>query len=183
MKIDNEVWKDIEGYEGLYQVSNLGRVKSLKRRAKTKHGFRSVSERILSIHLYGRYLVVGLCKNNKVKTFKVHSLVAMAFLGHVPCGMELVVDHIDENVLNNKLNNLQVITVLENTRRSMKKLYSDTPYITYNKRYKKWLFAIRIKGGGVYVKQFKTEEDAVVALEEVQEKIKKGLFTYKKKKR
>ena len=73
-----EIWKPVEGYEGLYQISNLGRVKSLKRR--TKSGFYN---RIMMLkpseHTDG-YLQVVLYKNGQRKTYKVHRLVANAFL-------------------------------------------------------------------------------------------------------
>ncbi len=77
-----EKWKDIEGYEGLYEVSNLGRVRSLPK--KTRSGVRILTPGIT----YSGYLYVVLCKNGKTKTFSVHRLVAKAFLpnpDNLPC--------------------------------------------------------------------------------------------------
>ena len=91
-----EIWKEIKGYEG-YEVSNLGRVKSLKRK---KEIF------FLFVRDGGGYLQVVLCKNTKTKTKKVHKLVAIMFLNHKPSGYKLVVDHIDNNKLNNKTINI-----------------------------------------------------------------------------
>lgn len=73
-----EIWKDIEGYEGLYQVSNLGRVKSLKRESKNN---KNVTDRILKYKLdtYG-YPTVILYKEAKAKTVKIHRLVASIFI-------------------------------------------------------------------------------------------------------
>lgn len=79
--IFTEEWKDIEGYEGLYQVSNLGRVKSLARYVKHyKGGLLLLRERILTTIAVRDYLNVNLYKEGKIKMFKVHRLVAQAFI-------------------------------------------------------------------------------------------------------
>ncbi len=88
-----EIWKDIEGFEGRYQVSNLGRVKSLN--YHHEHRIAILKNRL---NRSGYYEVV-LCKNNTMKSFKVHRLVAIAFIPNphnLPC-----VNHKDENKLNN----------------------------------------------------------------------------------
>lgn len=97
----NEIWKDIKGYEGLYQVSNYGRVKSLpKILPHNKGGVRITKEKLLLIHKTNRgYLQVGLRVNGYEKLFSVHRLVAQAFIPNphnYPC-----VNHKDENKLNN----------------------------------------------------------------------------------
>lgn len=78
-----EIWKDVVGYEGLYQVSNLGRVKRVESRVRSclKHlgGFKTVKEKIKTANVINKYYSVRLCKDNKPKTWKVHRLVAMAF--------------------------------------------------------------------------------------------------------
>lgn len=102
-----EVWKDIEGYEGLYQVSNKGRVKSLNYN-KTK------KEKILKpIINSNRYLQVKLCKNKTIKRFSVHRLVAMSFIpnpNNYPC-----VNHKDECGTNDVVTNLEWCTHKYNT--------------------------------------------------------------------
>ena len=76
--MDNEIWKDIPGYEGLYQISNLGRIKSLPRERNNQY---SNKELILKQTDDGRgYLQVILNNNGKRKGFKVHKLVAQIFL-------------------------------------------------------------------------------------------------------
>ena len=110
-----EIWKDIPNYEGYYQVSNLGRVKSLKRYVKFMHCNKLINERILKGGIGSRgYLVVILSKDKKPKTFEVHKLVAIAFLGHKPCGYKRVVNHIDNNPVNNKASNLEIVSQREN---------------------------------------------------------------------
>ena len=105
-----EVWKDYKDYEGLYQASNLGRMRSLDRWVKSKSGsVRLCKGKILKLctDKYG-YLNVGLWKNNKVKTYLVHRIIAETFLpntDNLPC-----VNHKDENPLNNVASNLEWCT-------------------------------------------------------------------------
>ena len=103
-----EVWKDIEGYEGLYQVSNLGNVKSLV----DSNGV--AREKILKpIIASNWYLKVDLCKNKTKKRFLVHRLVAKAFIentNNYPC-----VNHKDESRINNVVENLEWCTYKYNS--------------------------------------------------------------------
>lgn len=90
----DEIWKDIEGYEGLYQVSNFGRVKSLERYRKGKRGALTFCRERILIDRVGKngYAQICLCKNNIKKLLLVHRLVAKA---HVPNDSSLpCVDHI-----------------------------------------------------------------------------------------
>ena len=97
-----EEWRDIIGYEGLYQVSNLGRIKSLNYRGTGKEG-------ILSPILNKKgYLVIGLCKNNKQNKKRVNRLVAQAFIPNPENLPE--VNHKDENRINNCVDNLEWCT-------------------------------------------------------------------------
>ena len=97
-----EAWKDIEGYEGLYQISNLGNVKSLNYN-KTK------KEKILKPFINSDgYLLVKLCKNKTIKCLSVHSLVAKSFIenpNNYPC-----INHKDECKTNNVVSNLEWCT-------------------------------------------------------------------------
>lgn len=102
-----EIWKDIEDYKGKYQVSNLGRVKSLK----DNHGGYREKIMILSKEKKG-YLVVGLCKNNYQKRYKVHRLVALAFRDNIDHKEQ--VNHIDGDKTNNMVSNLEWVTCEEN---------------------------------------------------------------------
>lgn len=114
----SEVWKPVVGFEGLYEVSNLGRVKSVGRTvwAKTKLGDplpRFQPERIIAQqpHRNG-YLLVHLWKDGKRKADTVHNLVAAAFLGPRPAGMQAA--HDDGNPRNCRVENLAYKTVLAN---------------------------------------------------------------------
>ena len=102
-----EIWKDYKDYEGLYQASNLGRLRSLDRWVKSKSGsVRFCKGKILKLctDKYG-YLKVGLWKNNKVKTYYVHHLVAEVFLPNPNNYKE--VNHKDEDKTNNSVENLE----------------------------------------------------------------------------
>ena len=96
--MEQEIWKPITGYEGLYSVSNLGRVKSLSYKC-------TGVEKILKPGKYGGYLRVGLCKNGKCKFFLVHRLVAIAFIPN-PMGLPEV-NHLNEDKTLNVVSNLE----------------------------------------------------------------------------
>ena len=113
--IMEEIWRDIEGYEKLYQVSNLGRVRSLDRVITTKYGVvYPYKGRILKMKKNNSgYSVVSLSKDGKVKDFLIHRLVAKAFIPLEDYnGME--VNHINFDRNDNNVNNLEWITRKEN---------------------------------------------------------------------
>lgn len=120
MMSEEEIWKDVKGYEGLYQVSNLGKVKSLSRKIKEKNNrLRMINEKILkqAIDKNG-YCKVTLSKNKERLIFSVHRLVATMFIpnkNNYPC-----VNHIDSNRQNNNVSNLEWCTHKENTQWAIK---------------------------------------------------------------
>ena len=114
-----EIWKDIPEFEGKYQASNLGRIKSLERYVETYNGKnhckKHIKEKILSsCKRKNGYLAVGLSKNGKTKTFLIHILVMRTFNGY----SNLEIDHRDCNKQNNCLSNLEYVTQQENTIRA-----------------------------------------------------------------
>lgn len=118
-----EEWRNVKGYEGLYQVSNLGNVKSLDRLVcqRTKGGVtqcRLMRGRILKVG-YDKdgYCQVALSKKGKVSQHKIHRLVASAFLDNPNDYPEI--NHIDSNPKNNKLSNLEYCNRVQNIRHSL----------------------------------------------------------------
>lgn len=97
---NSEIWKDIPGYEGLYKISNFGRVKSKKT--------------ILKPRIRNKYLAVNLCKDAVIKTENIHRLVAKNFIENT--NNKPQVDHIDGNKLNNNYLNLRWATAYENSQ-------------------------------------------------------------------
>jgi hypothetical protein len=105
-----EIWKDIKGYEGLYQVSNLGNVRSLDR--LDGRGWK-IRGRMLTPMKYKKgYLYVGLCKNNIRKCYKIHRLVAQTFIPNPDNKPEI--DHINCCKTDNRVINLRFVTAKEN---------------------------------------------------------------------
>ena len=173
-----EIYKDIRGFEGRYQVSNLGNVKSLERKIWSHlNGGTDVvfKEKILKPSINpGGYKIIGLSKNNKSKSFSIHRLVAVAFLNFIPDGYMLHVDHIDGDTLNNRCDNLQELTASHHRYKTMadkpkkikpkKKYTSKYKGVSWYERSKKWKAEIYIKEKGIkkHIGYFKTEIDAYI---------------------
>lgn len=126
-------WKDIPGYKGYYQVSDLGQVKSLAREIKHSDGKKIYTkEKILKPRLEGgknkiNYHCVILCKNKIRKSMKIHRLVAMLFCENDDPEINIVVNHIDNNPFNNVYTNLQWTTVIKNNEHRHKQGRSRGP--------------------------------------------------------
>lgn len=159
--METEIWKDIEGYEGMYQVSNFGNVKSLGRVVlkNGKYPFLTKEKLLKQIINQKGYYQVFPYKNGKGKTLFVHQLVAMAFLNHQPDGTHnIVVNHIDNNKLNNHVNNLELVSQRFNTS-----IHKQNPGVTERKNRnlnKKFEVQIIINNKPVYIGMYKTLEEA-----------------------
>jgi len=162
-----EIWKSIKGYEGIYEVSDLGNVKSLPRIITTNRNRSFVSkEKILKYSkAYAGRLQVVLRKDNISKTFPIHKLVAIAFLNHTPCGYGEIVDHIDNDYTNNKTNNLQLITQRENASKDRNGYSSKYVGVDWNKTRKLWRSRIWINGKHFQLGHYEKELEAHNAYE------------------
>lgn len=123
-----EIWRSIPEYEGNYEVSSFGNVRSLDREVLTSNGqIRKYKGRVkkISINKHG-YPNVNLCKDGVCVVSVVHKLVAISFLNHVPKGNKgLVIDHINNVSTDNNLSNLQLVTNRENCSKDQKNRSSE----------------------------------------------------------
>lgn len=163
-KVQKEIFKTILNYPD-YEISNFGRVKSLERKVSHKiYGSMYVKEKILknNIGTTGYYFVILRDRKGNKKTIKVHQLVAIAFLGHIPNGHKLVVDHIDNDKLNNNLSNLQIIT---NRQNSTKENKGSSKYagVSFVKSTRKWYACICVNGKNKNLGNYINEYDAHIA--------------------
>jgi len=163
-----EIWKDVPNYDGEYQVSSFGRIKSLKYN----------KEKLLKLCIGKRgYALIYLSKNNKQKTYPIHVLVAIAFYGYVPDGTTngLVVDHIDNNKLNNNVENLRLVSNRENCSKDKKNKTSMFTGVAWDKSKNKWVVIFRFKGRQINLGLFKIEIDAKNAYDKALSEWEQGL--------
>lgn len=106
-RVSEEIWMPIPGYEGLYEASSQGRIKSLPKNGR--------KEKIISQYINNRngYCYMSLCKSGKRRTVRVHKYIILAFKGKSPDGKPQV-NHIDGNKANNRIENLEYCSQSEN---------------------------------------------------------------------
>jgi len=156
-----EIWKDVVSYEGYYKISSFGLVKSLSRiiLKRGKYPF-LCEERVLKHRLNRGYPSVTLYKNGEHKIIKIHQLVAEAFLNHTRCGYKLVVDQIDNDRTNNKVNNLRIVTQRINADHKRFKSSSIYTGVSWDEKRNKWVSQITINGKKIFLGRFKNEIEA-----------------------
>jgi hypothetical protein len=143
------MWKDIPTYENEYQVNEIGEVRSLK------------TNRILKQSLSSNYWAVTLSQNGKVKGKRVHQLMAMAFLNHIPDRFNCVIDHIDNNKLNNNLSNIRIVTHRENISKSKKR--NKYTGVCWHKIKNQYIASIQINKKLTHLGYFDSEYEAHLA--------------------
>ena len=173
--IEGEIWKDVIGYEGFYQVSNIGRLKSLSRVKDSPFGSFTSQEQILATRLtkFG-YIRAMLQRSGIRKMYNVHRIVAISFIPN-PLNLPQV-NHIDGNKSNNNVGNLEWVSVSENGTHAFlnKTTQSNNWGIMREKRYNTWTVVLLIAPKTKkYFGSFKSLEDAIVVRNEAM--IKYGL--------
>lgn len=175
--MSKEIWEDIAGYEGLYQISNFGRVKSLKKWDVNKRTFIDEEKMMKPSDNGHGYLIVSLRKERKRKNHYVHRLVAFAFVENV--NNDNYVNHIDYDSRNNKADNLEWCTQKENVHHSVNRMrhrksvtHTNTGerYIYYRKSHNLY----RVVVDGHEYPGCKTLKDAIKKRDQI---LKKGCDT------
>lgn len=163
--MEKEIWKHIEGYESIYQISNYGNVKSLKRNVwHTRHGHITLQERMKAFTTTkeGRKLV-SLSNEGINKTFVVHKLVAKAFIPN-PLNLDCVT-HKDGDNSNNYFKNLEWITMRDSAFLRENKNIRTSKHIGvyYEKNKNRWRASFYKGGTQKSLGTFKTEKEAIKA--------------------
>lgn len=154
-----EIWKDVIGFDGIYKISSIGRVKS----------FKCNKEKFLKLQQAGsknkKYYKVTL-HHKKVNYEKyIHTLVAESFLNHKANGYNLVIDHINNDSFDNRIENLQIITQRENAYRTQDCYTSKYKGVSWSNKSNKWVSHIWINPIKKYLGLFENEYDAHIAYE------------------
>lgn len=178
---EKEIWKDIPGYEGYYQASNLGRVRSLDRIITYSNGYdRFYKGGVMNGSVNNGYRQTTLKKNNIGRSFMFSQLVAMTFLGHEPNGHKLVIDHVNGDKSDNRLENLRIVTNRENIstcfRSDRDSFSSEYVGINWDEKASKWKAEIGHKGVRTHLGYYDTEIEASKAYQLALSKIKDGSF-------
>ena len=156
MIINNEIWKSIPGFNGIYEVSNLGSIKSLKFN----------KEKILKTYESNGYRKIDLWLDKHKRKYYVHRLVACAFLNLDLDNEISIVNHIDGIKNNNNLNNLEIVTAAENVADGLKRKSNSelSQFITYVDS-QKWIAKYRVNEIDIFLGEFTSLKESLIALE------------------
>jgi hypothetical protein len=164
-----EKFKPIKDYEGLYEVSNFGNVKSLAR--KTSNQYDKVETILKPCSDKRGYLHISLYKNRKQETHKIAHLVYDHFGKGKRDGHSIHIDHVDNNKINNRIDNLQLLTSRANTSKGwgIKKTTSKFIGVDWHKQKEKWRARIQINGKDLSLGHFTNEFNAHLAYQKALE--------------
>jgi len=175
-KQETEIWRVLPSNEN-YLISDLGRVQVLPR--LTKDG-KKLKGKIIKPYLGNNgYYKVHISE----KTKEVHQLLAEAFLNHIPCGLKIVVDHINNVKTDNRLINLQLITHRENSSKDKKGYSSEYVGVYWDKQNKKWKSQIKFKGKTKHLGSFNSEENAAKYYQDALTCVQENIIEYIKVKK
>jgi hypothetical protein len=183
--MEEEIWKDVPGYEGVYQASSFGKIRSMDREVPHGNGGGRRSLKGITLktdaNINGAgYMYATLSLNGVYKKLAVHQIIAMAFFGHKPHGYKNVVNHIDGNRLNNHANNIEVVTTRENTTTKFKNrvagITSDYVGVCLDKDKGRWLASITVNGKQVHLGYHKEELDAHNSYQKALKAVESGRF-------
>ena len=162
-----ETWQAIKDYEGLYEISNIGRLKSLEKEwiagmGKKRHKKETIMKLFLGTN---GYLITRIYNGDMRKTVKLHQLVWDVFGNKSRNGTKLQVDHIDNNKQNNRIDNLQLLTNRQNMSKYYKSKKNSSKYtgVCWAKAKNRWVAQIKINNKTKTLGYFKNEIDASAA--------------------
>lgn len=160
-----KTWADIPECNGMYQASSDGDVRSTDKYVNCKNNSkRKCKSKVLSKYRDSEgYLCVSIMKFGKTTIERVHKLMAMAFLGHKPNGMNAVIDHINGDKEDNSIKNLEVVSHRENISRGKNRKAKKSLFTGLKKRGEKWCASIYFEGKDCYLGTFNDENTAAMA--------------------
>ena len=157
-----EIYKDIPDYNGVYQVSNFGNVRSKNRQIKGAYGKYVKKGRVLKQGINAQdFLKVNLHKDGIAETRLVHTLVGEAFLGHIKTGHGARVIHINRDKWNNNVENLKVVSNLDSIYTTRKGTSSKYVGVCFDKYANNWKASLYYEGKQRTVGMYKTEHEAM----------------------
>jgi hypothetical protein len=146
-------WVDVKNYEGRYKISNTGILVSIKN-GKQKQLKGSISNKG-----YVQY-TLSCRQRNQYNVYTAQQLVAMGFLNHEPCGLKLVIDHINDNPLDNRLENLQIVSNRFNSCKTQGRYSSKYKGVSKTSNGKRWRAGLTINNKSIYLGSFDCEVEA-----------------------
>ena len=162
-QLENEIWKDIIGYEEKYKVSNLVRILSVNKYVKLGNTITKLNDKILKQYLGKRgYYTVNLYTNSKIKVHTIHRLIAIHFIENKDNKPHI--NHINGIKTDNSILNLEWISNRENSLHKHTNAITLSNYtgVYYEKKYNKYSVSIKINGKSKRLGSFVNENDAAM---------------------